>query len=43
MTMKPMPENEDQIKKMLTPEEYAVLREKGTKAPFSRSARFLTQ
>lgn len=30
-----MPENEEEIKKMLSQEEYAVLREKGTEAPFS--------
>ena len=34
MTKRPMPENEEEIKKMLTPEEYHVLREKETEAPF---------
>lgn len=32
---KPVPENEEQIKDMLSAEEYAVLREKGTEVPFS--------
>jgi peptide-methionine (R)-S-oxide reductase len=32
---KPMPKDEEEIKKMLSDEEYHVLREKGTEAPFS--------
>jgi len=35
MAQKPLPESEDEFKEVLTSEEYGVLREKGTEAPFS--------
>ena len=33
--VKPMPESEEEWRKMLTPEQYKILREKGTEAPFT--------
>lgn len=35
MEKRPMPDSEEGWQKMLTPEQYAVLREKGTEAPFT--------
>lgn len=35
MTKKPMPDSEDGWKQMLTQEQYAALRERGTEAPFT--------
>lgn len=35
MTKRDMPQNEEEWKKMLTPEQYAILRERGTEAPFT--------
>ena len=32
---KPMPESEEEWKQMLTPEQYKILRERGTEAPFT--------
>jgi peptide-methionine (R)-S-oxide reductase len=35
MTLRPMPESEDEWRQSLTPAEYKILRERGTEAPFS--------
>ena len=35
MAKRPVPESEEEVKKMLTPDEYRVLREKGTEAAFT--------
>src|SRR3989338_2139445 len=35
MTKRPMPQNEEGFKEMLTPEQYRVLREKGTEMAFT--------